>query len=397
MTDARLAEACAAIEDVLPRFTGLLRHNPGVTAMAVGNWTLPEVACHLSHAVETDIDVLTGGPVPDVELLPAAVTAWNDSMLDDDPERDLTVLADRIDALGARFLGLQADPPSDAVTWIGGTQLPPNAVAYHLLGKLLVHSYDVAEAARAPWRIAPAHAALAIVGAGSQSWPPGHDCGSNPAMTRAVVPGSSSAYAATSGPRSSSTTGSTPSSRQPVHPLTPISRATLQNCRSSFSAVNPNWAPLSEARSSHGADVHRPCSRCSETSRHPEGPSRRSPTALVVACVFVSSNRRGRYHPTRGSPIRSIHRLNRLHLHEGHRDASGSGLSSWRSASRSPSTAMIPTGLLSSGQRYSTTSCWWSSWCLVCTFLQRDLGVRQAAHLEQGRPVTDRAGDSRAS
>lgn len=166
MTDARLAEACAAIEDALPRFTELLRGNPGVTATAVGSWTLPEVACHLSHAIETDIDVLTGGPVPDVELLPAAVAVWNDSMLDDDPERDLTVLADRIDALGATFLGLQADPPSDAVTWIGGTQLPPNAVACHLLGELLVHGYDVAKAARAQWRIAPAHAALAIVGAG---------------------------------------------------------------------------------------------------------------------------------------------------------------------------------------------------------------------------------------
>jgi hypothetical protein len=166
MTKATFAEACAAIGDVLPRFTELLRGNPGVTATAVGNWTLPEVACHVSHVIEKDTDALARRPLPDVELSPAAVAVWTNSMLDDDPERDLTLLADRIDALGATFLGLQADPPTDAVTWIGGAQLPPYAVACHLLEELLVHGYDAAKAARTRWRIAPAHAALAIVGAG---------------------------------------------------------------------------------------------------------------------------------------------------------------------------------------------------------------------------------------
>jgi hypothetical protein len=50
-------------------------------------------------------------------------------------------------------------------------------VACHLLEELLVHGYDAAKAARTRWRIAPAHAALAIVGgavpimsASPQSW-----------------------------------------------------------------------------------------------------------------------------------------------------------------------------------------------------------------------------------
>ena len=165
MTDAMFADACAALEDVLPRFTELLRRNRGVTATAIGSWTLPEVACHVSHVIEKDTDALTGRPLPDVELSPAAVAVATNSMLDDDPERDLAVLADRVDALGATFLRLQEDPPRDAVTWIGGTQLPPYAVACHLLEELLVHGYDAAKAARTRWRIAPAHAALAIVGA----------------------------------------------------------------------------------------------------------------------------------------------------------------------------------------------------------------------------------------
>lgn len=177
MTGATFADACVAIEDVLPRLTELLRRNRGVTATAVGSWTLPEVACHVSHVIEKDTDALTGRPLPYVELSPDAVGVLTKSMLDDDPERDLIVLADRIDALGTTFLELRTDPPNDAVTWIGGTQLPPHAVACHLLLELLVHGYDIAKAARARWWIAPAHAALALVGgavpimsASPQSW-----------------------------------------------------------------------------------------------------------------------------------------------------------------------------------------------------------------------------------
>jgi hypothetical protein len=86
-------------------------------------------------------------------------------MLDEDPERDLAALADRIDALGAAFLEQMQSPPTRPVTWLGGTQLPPHAVACHLLEELLVHGYDVAHAAKVPWPIERAHAALAIVGA----------------------------------------------------------------------------------------------------------------------------------------------------------------------------------------------------------------------------------------
>lgn len=177
MTTETFTEACAGIADVLPRFTRLLRANSHVTATAVGSWALPDVACHISHVIGTDTDALTGQRLPDVELSPGAVAVWTNSMLEDDHERDLTTLADRIDALGAAFLELQADPPNDTVRWIGGVQLPPYALACHLVEELLIHGYDAAKAARTRWRIAPAHAALATVGwgvpimsASPQSW-----------------------------------------------------------------------------------------------------------------------------------------------------------------------------------------------------------------------------------
>src|SRR5438876_11363420 len=116
MTGGMFADACAALEDVLPRFTELLRRNRGVTATAIGSWTLPEVACHVSHVIEKDTGALTGRPLPDVELSPAAVAIATNSMLDDDPERDLTMLAERVDALGATFLRLREDAPRYPVT-----------------------------------------------------------------------------------------------------------------------------------------------------------------------------------------------------------------------------------------------------------------------------------------
>src|SRR2546430_453234 len=166
MTDgATFERACHAIDEVLPRFAELVRRNPAVTATAIGSWTLPEVACHVSHVIEADTDALARRELPFVELSPQAVAVMTEAMLVADPERDVTVLADRINALGSIFLELRASPPTGPVTWVGGTQLPPSGVACHLLEELLVHGHDVAKAARAQWRIEPAHAAPAIVGA----------------------------------------------------------------------------------------------------------------------------------------------------------------------------------------------------------------------------------------
>jgi hypothetical protein len=95
-----------------------------------------------------------------------------------------TVAVDRLDhlvdeqlTLGDKFLELRAHPPTKPITWIGGTQLPPSAVACHLLEELLVHGYDISRAAGTRWQIEPAHAALAILGgavpivsASPQSW-----------------------------------------------------------------------------------------------------------------------------------------------------------------------------------------------------------------------------------
>lgn len=157
-------EARDAVSEVLPRVTALLRGASDSARSAVGHWTIPDVACHLSHAVALDTAALDGGPLPEVEPTPTGTTAWTTSMLSADPERCLASLADRLDALGAAFL--ETRPPSGTVRWMGGVDLAPSAVACHLLAELLVHGHDVAGAARVRWPIRPAHAALAVVGGG---------------------------------------------------------------------------------------------------------------------------------------------------------------------------------------------------------------------------------------
>jgi hypothetical protein len=157
-------EARDAVGDVLPRFTALLRRLAVSPRPAVGHWTAPDVACHLSHVVDIDTAALDGGPLPEVEPTPAGAAAWNAAMLRADPERDLAVLADRIDARGAAFL--ERSPTAAAVDWIFGVSLAPSAVACHLLAEVLLHGHDIARAAGAPWPIRPAHAALATAGGG---------------------------------------------------------------------------------------------------------------------------------------------------------------------------------------------------------------------------------------
>jgi len=159
-----LTDACTAIAAITPSFVRLVRESAH-DGPAIGHWGIGEVACHVSHVITADTAALAGQPPPTTELTPAAVAVLTDAMLGDDPERDVAVLADRIEALLADFLAVSDAPASGEVTWLGDTRLPASAVACHLLEELLVHGYDMATATNGAWTIAPAHAALAIAGA----------------------------------------------------------------------------------------------------------------------------------------------------------------------------------------------------------------------------------------
>ncbi|MBW3668219.1 MAG: hypothetical protein KY443_03305 [Actinobacteria bacterium] len=160
----RWNEARRGIADVAPALVELVRESEPVGSV-VGHWGTGEIAAHISHVIRYDGDSLHGIPLPPAELRPAAVATVTDSELAADPERNPVVLAERIEKQLADLLVHMESPALETVTWLGGVSLPASAVMCHLLEELLVHGFDLANAAGRSWRIAPAHAALAIVGA----------------------------------------------------------------------------------------------------------------------------------------------------------------------------------------------------------------------------------------
>jgi hypothetical protein len=161
------------------RVTALLRsiREPGA-APVVGQWNLVEVALHLSQAWLGIPDLARGERSAIDELLPERAGVAGDALVRDiadlgemttrgvraDPERDLNVLADRIEACAEQYFAECAGRSADELRpWlIQGITLPLSAFTGHLLNETVVHGYDIARAAGRPWRINPAHAALVM-------------------------------------------------------------------------------------------------------------------------------------------------------------------------------------------------------------------------------------------
>ncbi len=167
-----------ALRDEVRRVTTLMRSitDPGVPA--VGQWNLAEVAMHLSQTW-----ILAPGQARrDLSryraITPGIAGAGGDSMIRDmwdstemnaralkfDAERDLAVLADRIEERAEEYSSECAGhSPDEPRTWtIEGTTVPLSALTCMLLNETLVHGYDIAHAAGRTWRLEPAHAAMVV-------------------------------------------------------------------------------------------------------------------------------------------------------------------------------------------------------------------------------------------
>lgn len=165
-----------ALRDEVGRVTALLRSigGPGPAAV-LGRWNLAEVALHLSQVWLGLTDLARGDWSGVDELLPeragealvrdiADLGQATTRMVRADPERDLSVLADRIEARAEQYFADCAGRiPDEPRSWMmQGVTLPLSAFTGHLLNETVVHGYDIARAARRPWRINPAHAVLVM-------------------------------------------------------------------------------------------------------------------------------------------------------------------------------------------------------------------------------------------
>lgn len=167
-----------ALNDEVRRVTTLMRSISDSGIPAVGQWKIAEVAMHLSQ----NWILVPGMARQDLSrykaIVPGIAATAGNSMIRDmwdnagmneralkaDAERDLTVLADRIEERAAEYFGECAGhSPDEPRRWtVEGTTLPLSALTCNLLNETVVHGYDIAHAAGRKWRIEPTYAAMVI-------------------------------------------------------------------------------------------------------------------------------------------------------------------------------------------------------------------------------------------
>jgi uncharacterized protein (TIGR03083 family) len=177
-TRADWQRAQDALREEVKRVTALLRSVRDPAAPAVGQWDIAEVATHLSQAWVA-VTGLAWGDLSDLyELIPSIGHRAGESLIRDiweledltvlgvrsDPERDLAVLADRIEQRATRYFSECATySPDEPRPWfVQGTRVPVATLTGHLLNETLMHGYDIARADGRTWQIERAHAAMVV-------------------------------------------------------------------------------------------------------------------------------------------------------------------------------------------------------------------------------------------
>ena len=143
------------------RFAELVRSAPDADAKVKGlEWTVAELAAH----VATVLDWQSYSTARFDPAVPGAHPAYNQRLLDQFPERDLTTLAGIIEDRAAEAADrLGNDPTRRLYTFtVARTAASYGAV---LLGELLVHGWDLARTLHRPWKISKDQARTVVYGA----------------------------------------------------------------------------------------------------------------------------------------------------------------------------------------------------------------------------------------
>lgn len=166
-----------ALRHEVGRVVGLLRSVRNPDTPALGGWNVAEVAMHLSQAWVA-VPGLAGRDLSGVrEVLPelagsslirdmwdlAEVTSQG---VRNDPERNCSVLADRIEQRAAAyFAAIDQSAAADPRTWlVEGTEVALSTLTYHLLNETVVHGWDIARGDGQRWAVRPDSACLVLEG-----------------------------------------------------------------------------------------------------------------------------------------------------------------------------------------------------------------------------------------
>jgi hypothetical protein len=174
------SRAQEALRREVGRVTALMRSVRNPSAPSVGHWSLAEVAMHLSQAwlvvpcmSQADLSGvwewfpgLEGGAGESLVRTLGDLADATSLGVDTDSERDLAVIADRIEERAAAYFDACGRAAGeDELPWlVQGSRLSRVAMTCHLLNETVMHAYDIARADGQRWEIDPDSARIVLEG-----------------------------------------------------------------------------------------------------------------------------------------------------------------------------------------------------------------------------------------
>ena len=142
------------------RISSLIRSIPDPGAPALGVWTKGQLAAHITHVYEVDLDLLNEVPPPLDDL--ADLSELTQSKVRDEAVCDPVALADRVDRAAASFLAVAREMHgAEPRLWVGGVRVTASVLACHIVNESMVHGLDLAGGS---WKTERRDARLAFEG-----------------------------------------------------------------------------------------------------------------------------------------------------------------------------------------------------------------------------------------
>lgn len=159
-TPVAWAEALAAVGSMAGRISSLIRSIPDPDVPALGVWSAGQLAAHITHVYEIDLDLLNEVP-PTLDDL-ADLGEFTQTMVRDEAVCDPPALADRVERAAAEFLRVaHSMHGAEPRLWVGGVKVTATVLACHILNESMVHGLDLG---RRGWKIERRDAWLAFEG-----------------------------------------------------------------------------------------------------------------------------------------------------------------------------------------------------------------------------------------
>jgi hypothetical protein len=156
-------ESLAAVATMASRISTLLRSSFDPEAAALGVWRAGELAAHITHVFEVDLDLINqvDSPLADLDDL----SELTQTRVRDEAVHDPDALARRVDVAAGAFLSVaQGLDGNESRLWLGGVKATASLLACHIVSECMVHGLDLARSTGQHWKVERRHALLAFEG-----------------------------------------------------------------------------------------------------------------------------------------------------------------------------------------------------------------------------------------